>query len=253
MLSKYFKYKTKTKEFIENTEKILSDIKNKNVVIYGDVGNFSALNKKYKFKELFNVVAFISPDKRKKLPKKYGIKNLKENELEKDMFDSVLITVENNPELIFNDLKSEFGDDTDVKIMFSEKILDTAINLDYLLKYNFEKNLPKIIKKLKGKRVLFYGSGLFFKLINEYYDLSSLNAIGVVDKQFSQLDDCDEVCGYKLYNPEQILELNPDYILITTKRIIPIADILYSKYLKNTDIKIMPLVKKGFWATIKEG
>ena len=253
MLSKYFKFKTKTKEFLDNAEKIMTELKGKNVVIYGDVANFTELNKRYNFKDKFNIVAFVSADKKKKLSKRFGIKNIKENELKNDVFDTILITVENNSEQILNDIKSEFGEDTDVRIMFHEKHIDASINLEYLINYKFDKTLPKLVEKMKGKKVLFYGSGLFFRLINQYYDLSGFDAIGVADKQFSQLDDCEEVCGFKLYKPEQIVDLHPDYVLVTTKRIIPIVDFLYSKYLKNTNIKIMPLVKKSFWATIKEG
>lgn len=253
MTSKYYEFKTKTKEFIDNAEKVLSELKGKRVIIYGDVENYAELNRRYRFKEKFDIVAFISADENRKLSRLFGIKNIKQKEVSEEDFDAILITMEHDSEIILRDYKAEFGENTDIKCLFVEKYLDADFNLEYLLKYRFDKTLPKLVKKMKGKKVLFYGSGLFFRLINQYYDLSGLDAIGVVDKRFSQLDDCDEVCGYKLYSPEQIVELNPDYVLITTKRIIPIADFLYSKYLKNTNIKIMPLVKKGFFATIKEG
>ncbi len=253
MTGKYYNFKTKTKEFLDNAEKIMSELKGKKVLIYGDVGNYAELNNKYRFKEVFDIVAFASADSRKKLSKSYGIKNIKQKEISDIEFDAILITVEHNPAIIAKDLKSELGEDTDVKVMFVEEHLDADFSLEYLLKYKFDKTLPKLIEKMKGKKVLFYGAGLFFRVIYQYYDLSGLDVIGIADKQFSQLDDCDEICGYKLYKPEDITKLNPDYVLITTKVIISIAEFLYSKYLKNTSIKIMPLVKKGFFETIKSG
>ena len=143
-------------------------------------------------------------------------------------------------------------DNIDIKILFNENIVDSNINVEYLLKHNIESSIKRLEKISLNKKVLFYGSGLFFKLVNEYFDLSGINVIGVVDKHFSQVHKIKDVCGYKLYSPDDIIELNPDYIIVTTKRVIPIFEELYSKYLKNSDIKILPLLKKNIFSLLFE-
>ena len=120
------------------------------------------------------------------------------------------------------------------------------------MKQNFEKTLPELAAKLKGKKVLFYGGGQFFRLINERFNLSEINAIGIIDKVLSIREGISEICGYKLYGPESIKELQPDYVVVTTKRLLDVYEDLYFNYLKGTKIKITPLVKRDFLSIIKE-
>ena len=126
------------------------------------------------------------------------------------------------------------------------------MNLDFLFKCKFDRHLKYLNKKLKGKKILFYGAGLFFDLIHKHYDLSELNVIGIVDKLKSSLQEGTEICGYKLYSPDEITELNPDYIVITTKKVLEVAEWLYYDCLKNSKIKLIPLVKKSFIDIITE-
>ena len=49
----------------------------------------------------------------------------------------------------------------------------------YLKKINFDKYIKKLIKKLAGKKAIIYGCGSFFCYINDNYDLSGLNIIGI--------------------------------------------------------------------------
>ena len=168
-------------------------------------------------------------------------------------FDKVLITSENaldiEDELIF---KTQLQV-SQIELLFEEELLDEYYNMSYLLKYNFEKRLKELKTKLKDKKILLYGGGLLLELICRYFDLSSLNIIGVVDKKCNSVNHSAKICGYDAYSPKQILELNPDYIVITTRKVIPIAENLYFNYLKNTNIKLISMVKKGLIATIKEG
>ena len=43
----------------------------------------------------------------------------------------------------------------------------------------------KLNKKLKGKTIVIYGSGLLFQKVLSNYDLSELNIIGISDRKFS--------------------------------------------------------------------
>ena len=57
MLSEYFKAKTKTKKFDEDLRSLISEIKDKKVILYGAGHGFVALNRKYSFKKNLNVVS----------------------------------------------------------------------------------------------------------------------------------------------------------------------------------------------------
>ena len=250
MLKNYIKKIITDSEFINRAETIIAELQNKQVIIYGDCKSFCFLDKIFNLTKKLNIVAYIPSDKKTKLPNKYGIRNIKQEQIFSEVADAILITEENSY-YIYNSMKNLEG--FTVETLFEEEMQDENMNLDYLIKYKFDKTLEKLKQKLKNKKVLFYGGGLFLRLINKYYDLSQINAIGVVDKQCSQISSMTDVCGYKIYKPEDIKELNPDYVVISTKRIIAIAESLYFDYLKGTKIKITPLVKKGFWATYKEG
>ena len=253
MLSKYFKFKIKQNDFIENAERIKHSLKNKKVIIFGDGESFIELNKQFKFSESMDIIAFLPPKKDSKLKRIPKKKIIDFKRVKMINFDQILITGENSldleDELIY---KTKFQE-SQITRLFEEAILDECGNMSYLLKYNFEKRLEELKTKLKDKKVLFYGGGLLFELICHYFDLSSLNIIGVVDKKCHNTKLSEQICGYKLYSPKQILELNPDYVAITTRRVIPIAENLYFNYLKNTNIKLISLVKRNFIDTLKEG
>ncbi len=252
MLEEYFKWKTSRKDFIENTNNVISELKGKNVLIYGETGGFTKLNKLYKIKNNTNIVCFCPSKKSKNIPFWYGIRNIKLKNIAKEKFDTILITSVMGRNAAYDILDALKKDNIDIKILFNENIVDSNINMEYLLKHNIESSIKRLEKISLNKKVLFYGSGLFFKLVNEYFDLSGINVIGVVDKHFSQVHKIKDVCGYKLYSPDDIIELNPDYIIVTTKRVIPIFEELYSKYLKNSDIKILPLLKKNIFSLLFE-
>ena len=124
-------------------------------------------------------------------------------------------------------------------------------HLELLKKYNFDKQLKRLNKKLKNKKILVYGTGLFFKKIKENYDLSGLNIVAVSDKKYAlnqkgQMDMDYEIVPYDLIN-----ECKIDYILIATLNIFNIYQAL-TELVKGTKIKILPLVDKPFWTLLNE-
>ena len=93
---------------------------------------------------------------------------------------------------------------------------------------------------------------VFFDAIHKYYDLSKLNIIGIADKRFTGHEESQSYLGYKVYEPCELKELKPDYVLVATKFYIGIIEDLHYNLLKNTKIKIKPLVKKDFVTLLKE-
>lgn len=124
-------------------------------------------------------------------------------------------------------------------------------HLELLKKYNFEKQLCKLNKKLKNKRVMVYGTGLFFKKIKENYDLSDLNIVAVSDKKYTLEQKGQMDLGYEIVPYDLIVEYKPDYILIATLNIFNIYMGL-KELVKGKKIKILPLVDKPFLVLLSE-
>lgn len=253
MLSKYFQLKTKTKKFDDDLLWSMGEIKGKRVILLGAGEDFVVLNQRYFFKDVLNVIA-IADKKFEKEPAETfeGIRAITPEQIKNEDFDVLLITSEEpKPMLdyIFNTLNIE---NKDIRTVFNEEVINEYEDLNYLFKFDFNKTLPKLIKKIKGKSVVLYGATNFLELIKKYFNLSELNIIGVADRKFLNHEENDEFLGYKVYAPDEIKSLNPDYVLIATKYYVNIFEDLYYDTLKETKIKIKPLVKKDFWTIVKE-
>ena len=259
MLSKYFQTVTNTDYFKKSCEDIIEELKGKKVLLYGAGEGYLELEKKYKFREKLNIIGisdlkFASKDRKvikenKKLFK--DIKMVEPSDIPNEEFDTILVTNEYARPIIRYLVNLELGEEV-IKPLFVQEIIDESINLTYLYRHKFDKTLPKLIKKLKGKKVLLYGAGAYLETIKKYFDISGLNIIGISDRRFAYNKEETEFLGYKTYSPEEIVELKPDYVVVSTKFYINIVESLYENTLKNTNIKIKPLVSKSFWTLFKE-
>lgn len=124
--------------------------------------------------------------------------------------------------------------------------------LDYLKKMKFEKRLQKLNKKLKNKKVVVYGSGILFQAILKNYDLSNLNIIGISDRKYTLEDDGKEDLGYKIIPLSKLAISEADYVLVATLKFIDIIYNFQEDVLRNTGIKVLPLVDKPFITLLKE-
>ena len=57
---------------------------------------------------------------------------------------------------------------------------------NYFKDINAEKQIEKISKKYKNKKIILYGMGEYFDEIQENFDLSKLNIVGVCDLKFAK-------------------------------------------------------------------
>ena len=124
-------------------------------------------------------------------------------------------------------------------------------NLCYLKENKFDKSFLKLIKKLKGKRIVIYGAGTLFMLIKKCYDISELNIVGVADKKFETSKDVLFENEYKIFKLNEITKNDVDCILVSVKFYVPVLEELYEKF-KISGIKVLPFVKKSFWTLLKE-
>lgn len=251
MLSKYFVVKTNSKGFCEYLEELISELKDKRVIIYGAGDGFVELDKKFDFKSRLNIVA-LADLKFDKQQTYRGYNAIAPKSIEETEFDYILVTNEAHNRItnfLINNLKI---DENKIKLIFKEEVQEEVTNIEYLESFRFSKTLLKLKKKLKNKTILIYGAGLFLEVIKAYYDLSGLNIIGISDKRFSEHKENESFLGYKVYSPNEIVELNPDCVLVATKKYVNIMEFLYFELLKGTKIDVKPLLKKDIWTLIGE-
>lgn len=112
---------------------------------------------------------------------------------------------------------------------------------EYFEKINEQEYLNKLAKKLKGKKVILYGAGIISEVINEHYDLSKFNIIGIADKRFERTEE-KECLSFKTLKPNELKYTDCDYIFVSLK--------LFNKIKQNlikdgVNKKIISLINKN--------
>lgn len=250
MLSTYFKYQIKSTNFQNRVKNIIQNLNTKKVVIYGCGKEYQELNKIFKLEEQLNIIAY-SDTKFEKPEQINGIIALPPSEMKKIDSDIILITQENASNTVEYLEKTLCINKEKLIQIFEQEFRDEATNFNYLNDYNFEKYLNKLNKKLKNKKIIIYGAGLLFQVINKYYDLKNLNIIAISDMRFLEHQQNEEFIGYKVCSPVEISELRPDYVLVATKVYIDVAESIKA-IINNDKIKIRPLIKKPLKEILKE-
>lgn len=125
--------------------------------------------------------------------------------------------------------------------------------LDEHLKFcEFEKYLEKLIKKLKNKTVIIYGTGSLFQKILKEYDLTGLNIIGVCDGKYLLEQEGKEDLGYKIIPKEKLEEYDADYLLLGLQNYIDILCDFSSGIYKKKKTRVLPLVRIPLLKSLKE-
>ena len=106
---------------------------------------------------------------------------------------------------------------------------------EIMVKNNFEKRFNKLKKKYASKRILLYGTGDFFKAIQQEYDLSEFNIAGISDLKYRDYTEPqkDINTGYTIISPEYIYKLKPDIVIITALESIYIEQYFNTELFKN--------------------
>ena len=121
----------------------------------------------------------------------------------------------------------------------------------YLKDIKFEKYLNSLKKNLKSKTIVIYGTGLLFQYINENYDLSELNIIGVSDMKYAQEMEGQMDLGYKVIPKSSITKYNPDYIIIASENYMNLLESMTLEYSEISNVKLIPLAKKSWLEVVK--
>lgn len=123
---------------------------------------------------------------------------------------------------------------------------------EHLKECGFDKYFKNLVKKLEGKKVVIYGTGMLFELINEKYDLSQINIIGISDVKYFPNQEGDLDFGYKIIPLVKLDECEADVVLLGVQHYHNIMEDLKEDYFSDKPTKIMPLVKKPLLKRIKD-
>ena len=116
---------------------------------------------------------------------------------------------------------------------------------------DFDKYYKKLVKKLKGKSILIYGTGLMFQHIQKNYDLSQLNIIAVSDGKYLLEQEGQEDLSYKIVPKEKLKDFEVDVVLLGLQNYISVLCDFSSTVYKNKKTKILPLVRISLWKALK--
>ncbi len=122
--------------------------------------------------------------------------------------------------------------------------------LKYFEEVKAQKQIDRLARKFKDKKILLYGAGEYFKILYDNYDLSKLNIIGISDLKYTEDDENNNFAGYKIICKENIIKYKPDCVLIAVQNYDSLIQTMNEQY-KKEKIKIVPLAKKPTMDLIK--
>lgn len=126
-------------------------------------------------------------------------------------------------------------------------------HLEFFNENNAQKQLNKLAKKYKNKRIVIYGAGIYFQIIKKNFDLSGLNIVGIADKKFEQNKTSNNTT-YTALSPQELNDIDFDVILVAVYNSPEIEGFLKYNLLingKNHNKKIFPIIKPTFLYILK--
>ena len=122
----------------------------------------------------------------------------------------------------------------------------------YLKAVGAQRQINRLAKKYKDKKVVLYGAGLYAKILLENYDCSKLNIVAVSDKKFNDTDEL--FMGYKTISPQTLTEFDCDVILVSVIEDIAITNYLQDELLVGTvneNVEVKSFIEPTLFYCIK--
>lgn len=112
--------------------------------------------------------------------------------------------------------------------------------LDYLKAVHAQRQINKLARKYKNKKIVIYGAGEYFQILKNNFDLSNLNIVGIADKKFETSKDSNPT-QYLALAPEELKEFDLDVILVALYDDTSLCDYLEYQLLINTENEGKPV------------
>ena len=112
--------------------------------------------------------------------------------------------------------------------------------LGYLKAVHAKRQINKLARKYKNKKIVIYGAGEYFQILKNNFDLSNLNIVGIADKKFETSKDSNPT-QYLALAPEELKEFDLDVILVALYDDTSLCDYLEYQLLINTENEGKPV------------
>ena len=115
--------------------------------------------------------------------------------------------------------------------------------IKYLKQVRAQRQINKLAKKYKNKKIVLYGAGLFAKILLENYNCSKLNIVAICDKKYTNLKE--PFCGYQTISPQVLTDFDCDVILVSVIEDVAIGNYLRDDLLigtKNEDKEVIAVI-----------
>ena len=125
--------------------------------------------------------------------------------------------------------------------------------LGYFKSVHAQRQINKLARKYKNKKIVIYGAGEYFQILKNNFDLSKLNIVGIADKKFETSKDSNPT-SYLALAPEELKDFDLDVILVALYDDTSLCDYLEYQLLLNTqneDKPICSIIEPTFLYTIK--
>ena len=125
--------------------------------------------------------------------------------------------------------------------------------LGYFKSVHAQRQINKLARKYKNKKIVIYGAGEYFQILKNNFDLSKLNIVGIADKKFETSKDSNPT-PYLALAPEELKDFDLDVILVALYDDTSLCDYLEYQLLLNTqneDKLIRSIIEPTFLYTIK--
>ena len=125
--------------------------------------------------------------------------------------------------------------------------------LSYFKAVNAQRQINKLARKYKNKKVVIYGAGEYFQILKNNFDLSKLNVVGIADKKFEN-SKASNSTPYLALAPEELKDFDFDVILVALYDDTSLCDYLEYQLLintKNEGTPVRSIVEPTILYTIK--
>lgn len=126
--------------------------------------------------------------------------------------------------------------------------------LNYFKNINTKKQINKLIKKYKNKKIILYGAGIMSKILFENYDFSKLNIVAFCDSKY-KINSSEKFVSYPVINPIELKEKDFDLILVNLRKSVGAIENIKHEILinsKNEGKKVDNLLKPTLSFLIKQ-
>ena len=112
--------------------------------------------------------------------------------------------------------------------------------LNYFKAVHAQRQINKLARKYKNKKIVIYGAGEYFQILKNNFDLSKLNIVGIADKKFETSKDSNPT-PYLALAPDELKDFDFDVILVALYDDTSLCDYLEYQLLINTENEGKPV------------